>query len=413
MSGESPTILMLCPDFPYPPDMGSRIDMWGHVQFFRSQGWRIVLAVCMTPDVLASRGDTAPAFPFKLECHIIRRNNRWACDEPAKATADLQKIVDEVRPRVIWCEYADMANLAGSVRLDGIPLWFRPHNFELAHSMAKAMHDTPWRGRTGFRGPSPAWQRLVRQIDLTRRIRKSEGRMHRLADRLFYISFTDLKYMKLFYPGKARRDWVLPLVDMPPVPVKSAKEVLDVVYQGSDYANNVNLAGARKLLDEIVPAVRKALPGRFRFHLTGKGGDAILGPAPDGDVIVHGFVEHMRSFLADMDCSCVPVELGWGCKLKVIDAMASGIPLIGSPQAFRGVPITRDGPPICRTVQDYVSALTLLLNPDERRRQSEAGMSLYESWRTSAESILREALAKMPACAGSLQQPQIELDITK
>ncbi len=382
MNGGSRTILMICPDFPYPPTMGSRIDMWGHVKFFRSEGWRVILAVCMTPEMLARQGTSVPSFPVETECHLLARNRRWSLAESQDTIGGLQALIEKNKPGVVWCEYADFVHLAGALRLGGASLWFRPHNFELAHGLEKSLRD----------GGRNAWRNPIRQVARLLNIYRAESRMCRISDRLFHISFSDMKSMEHLYRGRAQRTWVLPFVNTTPVPVKRDKQVLDVIYPGSDYSNNVNQTGARKLIEDIIPEVNRAMPGKFLFHITGKNGRAVFGRLAKDNVVLHDFVDDFPGLLAGMDIACLPVELGWGCKLKMIEPLAAGLPVVGSRQAFRGVPPREGAFIVCRTAKDYVRALGSLLPADARERMSANGRKTCESWIASSRSALRAAM---------------------
>lgn len=387
------SILVVCPEIPYPADSGSRIDMWGHIQFFHRAGWRVVVAVCWTSRQAASRGSQDADWPAQFELRLVQRRSIWSTRENPRVTEQVQELVDRHRPQVVWCEYAHLAPLASVLNLRGAKLWFRSHNFEAAHSLEKALEQRPRRTWGGWSGLRQAWHwgrtlwRSVVQVMATERL------MHRIADRIFFISYGDLRAMTWLYRGLAGRSWVIPFLEREPIPVKHDKTPLDVVYAGSNYSNNVNLAGARKLLTEIAPAVEESMPDAFRFHLVGRGGTERLGRYASRTIVVHDYVDDLRAFLQEMDVACVPVNLGWGCKLKMVEALASGLPVIGAPQTFRGIPSVPGAYYACRTGRQYVAAFRALRSEETRRRIAWKGRTAYNDWLADGERTLLRALA--------------------
>ena len=367
--------------------------MWGHVHFFRQLGWQVVVVACQTPDKADARDSLGLDWPADVELHVTHRSPRWSQQEDPQAVSTVQALIDRCRPRVVWCEYADFAPLASSLDLGGAELWFRPHNFEAAHAFEKAVEPCPWRAWRGLRGLQGAllWGKAL--VQHTSQIAAVERRMLGLADRLFFISYGDRRAMTWLRRGTAPRDWAIPFMKRDAIPVKRGKTPLDVLYMGSNYTNNVNLSGARVLLDEVIPAVEAAMPGAFRFHLVGRGSKERLGHRSSDAIRVHGYVRDLRALLNDMDLACLPVRLGWGCKLKMVEALASGLPVVGAPQAFRGVPTARGAYCVCRTTRAYVTAFGELRDDDARARAGLGGRTAYRTWREAGQRALSDALA--------------------
>jgi len=49
-----------------------------------------------------------------------------------------------------------------------------------------------------------------------------------------------------------------------------------------------------------------------------------------------------------------------GSKIKVLEALASGLPVIGLPQTFRGMRPTPEAYYTCRTTEDFIAAFRSL-----------------------------------------------------
>lgn len=393
------TLLMLCTDLPYPITEGTRLDIWGRLLFFHREGWEVELAICPTPKKMEGIKEEKPtSWPIPFEKNFIPRRNRWSFLERPQTITKLQALVDRLKPSVIWCEYSEFATLAAKLNLENAKIWFRSHNFELAHDWD---HGVGY----GLRNPPnkiPSLSYSVRWIlGILKRmliapfIFAAEWQMHHIADRIFFISHGDKLTMTRLYGGTCRKDWILPFLDTSRVPVKTGKSLLDVFYLGSDYQYSIHRAGACKLLFEIIPEVEKAMPNCFRFHFIGKGSKREFGRYQAAHILIHDFVENLPELLNEMDIACFPVEIGWGCKIKMIESLASGLPILGSEATFRGVPPAPGAYEVCRSVKDYVEAFRKLRNADARRMMGEKGMKQYEIWRSQAEQTLREALKEV------------------
>lgn len=371
---------MISPEHPYPPTQGSKVDIWGHVRFFQQSGCRVVLVVC-GPKMSEAE------LPIEIELHHVHRRSHysWQREEKPEVLAAVQALVDSSRPDIVWVEYAHLARLISALDLRGAELWFRAHNFELPHHLGNVLA-APLPLELRQPRKSYAWVK-----DLGRRLAfifSTEKIMHRIADRIFYISCGDMKIMSKIYRGPVVRKWVGPFLECDQIPFKEEKRPLDVVYVGAP-THKPNLVGAQKLLDEVIPAVEAALPDAFRFHLVGKGGDKHFHQYASEKIVIHDFVEDLAGLLAQMDVACIPVTTGWGCKIKMVEALASGLPVVGSAQTFRGVPQTEGAYYSCQSVGDYVEALRQLQTSDVRRRRAAAGRAAYTAWAAEGESVLR------------------------
>jgi glycosyltransferase involved in cell wall biosynthesis len=389
---------MICPELPYPPTgSANKVDIWGRVLFFISNGWRIVLVICSYVENLPSQDKPAASLPRELNIDVCYtpRNPRWSQHENQQSIQKVQELIDIYQPLIIWCEYADFAALTSSVNTRGAKVWFYSHNFELAHAFEKEMKHKPWRSREKNRFIKKSVLLTRSLFNTLRKIYSVERRMHIIADHVFYISYTDMKVMSCIYRGRAKRSWVLPFLERNEIAVKKKKTLLDVVYMGSDFSNNVNMSGALALLNEVIPAVETAMPDAYRFNLIGKGCKELLNHYASKNTIIHGYVEDLQDFLRDMDIACIPITIGWGCKVKMVEALASGLPVVGAPQVFRGIRPVENAYFVCREASDYVSAFKLLRNANERQRVSLSGLEAYRTWLADCRHLLFNALEEV------------------
>jgi glycosyltransferase involved in cell wall biosynthesis len=87
-------------------------------------------------------------------------------------------------------------------------------------------------------------------------------------------------------------------------------------------------------LSDIFPKVRASVPD-VRFTITGEVGPQSLAPAPG--VVLAGHVTDVRPLLASSAVSLAPIRMGGGTRLKILEAMAVGTPVVATSKALEGI----------------------------------------------------------------------------
>jgi glycosyltransferase involved in cell wall biosynthesis len=100
-----------------------------------------------------------------------------------------------------------------------------------------------------------------------------------------------------------------------------------------------NRIGLRFLLEEVMPLVWQVLP-QARLALVG--GGLQDPPSEDPRVQALGFVAELRDAYASSSCAVVPLLQGGGTPLKLIEALAYGLPVIATSRAAAALGL-RDG----------------------------------------------------------------------
>jgi glycosyltransferase involved in cell wall biosynthesis len=100
-----------------------------------------------------------------------------------------------------------------------------------------------------------------------------------------------------------------------------------------------NHQAALRLIEGVMPRVWRTHPGA-NLWIVGHGADeALRGHHDGGRVFVTGKVEDVRRYLSSASLLCVPLRAGSGTKYKVLEAMAAGLPVVGSPLAAEGLEV--------------------------------------------------------------------------
>jgi len=115
--------------------------------------------------------------------------------------------------------------------------------------------------------------------------------------------------------------------DAPPAP----RDATGIGYLGS--ANPLNGRALERFLEALDPAWLAARGAEMRV---GGGAARLAGPARPGLVPVPT-VDRPEAFLSELALAVNPHEGGTGLKIKTVEALAHGLPVIGTAEAFRGL----------------------------------------------------------------------------
>jgi glycosyltransferase involved in cell wall biosynthesis len=175
-----------------------------------------------------------------------------------------------------------------------------------------------------------------------------------------------------------------------PGPIRSEAGL--VVFLGPTYMYP-NRDAVDWFLGTMWSTVRTAVPGA-RLHLVGKNPaeDRARFQAVEG-VQCHGYVPDIRPQLAAAACSIVPIRVGGGTRLKILDSWAMGTPVVSTSTGCEGLATTegeniliRDDP------RAFAAAVVEVLgNPGLRARLAANGRATAErlySWEVVGSRII-------------------------
>lgn len=169
---------------------------------------------------------------------------------------------------------------------------------------------------------------------------------------------------------------------------------------GLDY--HPNMDAARWLLDEIWPLIRRKDP-EARLLLAGRKTDQLVLPAAAG-ISCLGDPEDVPACFAQADALLVPLRVGAGTRLKVLEAMAAGLPVVSTARGCEGT-LARDGEHLLQaeTPEDFASACQrLLADPGMAATMARAARRMVEenySW-TAIGLALSNSLEAVTGCKG-------------
>jgi polysaccharide biosynthesis protein PslH len=138
-----------------------------------------------------------------------------------------------------------------------------------------------------------------------------------------------------------------------------------LIYTGA-LTYNANYDAVSFFLVDIFPLIIREIP-QIQLRITGKHNDVDLTLLPlDEHVILTGYLSDIRPTLKQSSVCIIPLRKGGGTRLKILEALAAGVPVVSTQKGMEGLNLTpghdiliADGP------QDFAhSVIELLTHPD-------------------------------------------------
>ncbi len=164
-----------------------------------------------------------------------------------------------------------------------------------------------------------------------------------------------------------------------------------ILFVGSmDY--HANIEGVTNFARDVWPAIREHNP-QFRFTIVGRNPPPqIVELASIPAVEVTGSVADVRPFYREALIAVVPLNVGGGSRLKILEAMAAGVPVVSTRLGAEGLAVT-DGENVllADSSEQLVDAIgRLVRDADLRRKVIDVAYSLVRSryeWSTLASKL--------------------------
>jgi len=164
--------------------------------------------------------------------------------------------------------------------------------------------------------------------------RFERGLLERAAES-WMVSEADMRAARELCPT-ARLRYVPNVVDVRAIrPVREPAPQPNTIFV-ANFAYEPNRNGLAFLLSEVFPRVWSQLP-HARLMLVGAGLDQP--PSADPRVQALGFVDDLAGVYAHARVAVVPLLQGGGTPLKLIEALAYGLPVLATPRAVAGLDV--------------------------------------------------------------------------
>jgi glycosyltransferase involved in cell wall biosynthesis len=334
-------ILLITETVPYPLDTGGRIKTWHTLRALGRQHEVHCHAFVRTP---AQRDEAlAPlqALCASVELHLLPRRparelaymaRSFASGLPytvirhfdAAVQARLIETCRASRIDAVYCDHLSM--LEYGVRL-GLPIVHDAHNVEHRIVRRAAQHLRFDPRRLLY---AREWRRLLAY----------ERAMYPRSSLIFTVSAIDRDDIAQLAGAH------VPVVSVPiPVdvsgtcPIDQLTDAPEVLFLGAlDWPPNTDAAAF--FLSDIWPHVRQALP-EARLSIVGRGGTSLQRQFSQvAGVHFTGRVPDIEPWIRRSRVMVVPIRSGSGLRVKILDAMARGLPVVATSIGYEGIDAT-------------------------------------------------------------------------
>jgi glycosyltransferase involved in cell wall biosynthesis len=189
-------------------------------------------------------------------------------------------------------------------------------------------------------------------------VRFREGIACKLSNHIISVSELDKKHLGTAYTIEPSNITVIQpensdMVTRDKMPRDTARRLLalpenvPIVLFHGNMLHHPNRTAVRRIVDTICPKVCGRMPD-VKFLLAGAYNKEYL----SDHIISMGFVEDLIPLIDSADIAVLPMNIGGGVRIKMMDYMSRGTPVIATPEALEGI--------------DYSDGLNVLCASDDR-----------------------------------------------
>ncbi len=405
-------ILYVCHRIPYPPDKGDRIRAYHQIRALAERHRLHLLTLCEGPPPrLAALEEVCE----KVEVFPVSRAGGYA-RMAAGAARPAPLTLSFFSSRELTLRVAALARSGAYDAVVAFSSSMGPYAARLAPvPLILDMVDVDsakWEQYARF---APLPLRAVYRLE-AKRLRAYEAELARTAARVVLATGAERDLLAAFAP-EARAVAIPNGVDLEffsPLPLPKAKHPTLVFTGQMDYFANVD--GIVHFADAVLPRLQARFP-ELELLVVGRAPHRRVRALTERPGIhVTGAVGDVRPFLARAWAFVAPLRIAQGVQNKVLEALASKLPVVASGRVFAGLAEGgfRDGEDLLVAEDDaaFVERLAgLLADPAARERLAENGhrrLAAVYRWPASVarfEDLLVEAVAERRAAARSASNP--------
>jgi len=206
------------------------------------------------------------------------------------------------------------------------------------------------------------------------RLKAYERRACHAADRVVAVSDTDAAAIRRLDPGLEPIvvpngvDMEFYTAEVPAIEAGEGPGQLDLVFTAKmDFRPNVD--AVLWFAQAVLPLIRQESP-QTRFWIVGKDPHPRLAPlVADLGIVITGWVEDVRPYIAGAALYVIPLRIGGGTRLKVLEAMAMGKAIVSTTLGCEGFDLTPGQELAIADTPDEFAATVLALLRDAKGRE--------------------------------------------
>jgi len=278
-----------------------------------------------------------------------------------------------------------------------------------AHNVEAALRDDLKQAEAG---PNESTATQLKRRMLARRLFDLERKAVTLADAVWACSALDRDMLVEAYRPARRPDVVpntIPLDTYAAARAQTLEGPLAetpprLLYVGT-YSYAPNEAAALRLITQILPALRREIPGA-ELALVGRHPTQAMHKAAGTDpgITITGAVDSVVPWYGAPCIVTLPITHGSGTRLKILEAFAAGACVVSTAKGAEGLAVTPDQSIVmAESDAAFVTALTRLMqDPGQRRRLGQGGYELVKdtySWQAATRLVAQAVQDFIPEAA--------------
>lgn len=333
-------ILYISTFFPYPPDNGARIRIYNLLSSL-AEKHHIHLISFFPPD--SDQKDLGVVRSFCTRVEIIERDPFWR-DPHQRLTSHLSltprdiirgfsQEMEKITDQMVKHQKFDVV-IASTLETSRYALCAKnePHILEEQNFATRWMEER-------YQSQNNPLRRLASWITY-QKCKRYEKRLYPYFNAVTMVSDQDKQSVRKVMPGYAGHLEVIPngvdLEKCTPGLVKPSPDTL--IYNGS-LAYAANLDAMQYFSREIMPLIQEHRP-QVQLIITGRNdGTDLSWLPPENSIRLSGYLDDVRPAVAGNWICVVPLRDGGGTRVKILEAMALGTPVVSTTKGAEGLKV--------------------------------------------------------------------------
>lgn len=411
-AGGRPRLLFLCQNLPYPPDGGALIRSY-HTLRLLARDYDVT-ALCFVRRSTRPSAEAIEAARVALEktaerVHVFelpqeRSRSRFVSDhlrslvsgraytrwsyESAAFRMRLRGLLDSVRFDLVHVDSLDLVGYLPLLTPTGQPVVLAHHNVESQLLRRRAESESCLRR---------AYLRLQAHL-----LEREERRWCPRVDLNIVVSPEDANTLTELAPSA--EVMVVPNgVDSRTFCPSDEEPCREIVFVGG-YTWFPNRDGMEYLASEILPLIRARDP-EVPVTWVGRASDEVRSAFGAMGITLTGYVEDIRPYVTRAACFVVPLRVGGGTRLKILDAWSMGKAVVSTSAGSEGLAVQPgENMLVADEPESFAEAVLRVLNDPELRRRlgarGRATVEAYYDWQVIGGPMLARYADLAPSSGG-------------
>jgi glycosyltransferase involved in cell wall biosynthesis len=374
-------ILFLSNWYPYPPDNGSKLRIFQLLQFLSEEHSVSLLSFIDRP---------SEHHPKELEelcesIHVVKRKKfhpHRLLSFPGLLSRRPRSFVDTYSHEMeanIRREIGEHTyDLVLASELDMAAYW------PLFKNTASILEDLELGIVRALVSNSPTWWIKIRRMLTWLKLQEYLRHILPLFNCITVVSRDEAALVRNLVPITTAVEVVPNFIEIKNYEIPEVENRADsMIFMGS-FRYDANYDAMTWFLEDVYPLIRDRIPGA---QLTVTGDHAGLPLPTTENIRLTGYVEDVRPYLASSLVSLVPLRMGGGTRLKILESMALRTPVVSTSKGAEGLELN-DGEHllIADTPEDFADkVIRVLMDPSLRAQLAESAYDvLLDKYETQA-----------------------------